>query len=150
MTDDIKALQEKLKRLKLEKDIKKLGGKLEHEKKETKKHEIKEHKESYSEEKARDNIKRLQEQKAQYGGGVRNFLRKANVQAQINEQAKYLKEKQKVRVYGETTERLNAQARMLEAANKVNSLRNVNKVNFESQLPFQPAKKQITYGDLFK
>jgi hypothetical protein len=146
MSEDIKALQEKLKRLKLEKELKKLGG-MKNEKKETPKQEAEE---TYNEAKAREQIKHLQEQKAQYGGGIRNFLRKANVQHSINQHANYLKEKQKIRSYAETTERLNQQAKMLEARNRVNELSKQNQVNFNSMLPFQNQPKQIKFDDIFR
>jgi hypothetical protein len=147
MSEDIKQLQEKLKRLKLEKELKKLGGNIKHEKKETAKQEAKE---TYNEAKAREQIKHLQEQKAQYGGGIRNFLRKANINAQINQHANYLKEKQKIRGYAETTERLNQQAKMLEARNRVNELTKKNQVNFDTMLPFQSQNKQIKFEDIFR
>ena len=148
MSEDIKQLQEKLKRLKLEKELKKLGGNIKNEtKKETPKQEAKE---TYNEAKAREQIEHLQKQKAQYGGGIRNFLRKANVQHSINQHANYLKEKQKIRGYAETTERLNQQAKMLEARNRVNELNKTNQVNFDSTLMFQPNKKQIKFEDIFK
>lgn len=147
MSEDIKSLQEKLKRLKLEKDIKKLGGKIEHEKKETVKQEIKEH---YGESAAKKRIEELQKQKNSMGGGVRNFLRNANINYQINQQAAYLKEKQRIRGYAETTERLNQQAKMIEARNRVNKLMKKEQVNFNSILPFQNQPKQIKFEDIFR
>jgi len=148
MTEDIKNLQERLKRLKLEKELKKLGGNINHEKTETKKKEKTEH--IYGEKEAMEKIKNLQESKKQLGGGIRNFLKKANINAQINDQARFLKDKQRVRGYAQTTERLNQQARMIEAQNRVNELRKTNQVHFDSMLPFQPQKKQIVFEDIFK
>ena len=144
MPDDLKSMQEQVKRLKLKKEIEKLGGKIDHEKKESSNKEYKEHYESA----AKKRIEELQKQKAGLGGGFRNFLRKANINAQINQQASYLKEKQKERNLNAATLRLQQQAKYLEAKNRVRELSAANKVNFDNMLPFQ--SKQIKMEDIFR
>jgi len=102
---------------------------------------------SYNEESAKKRINELQEAKGKLGGGFRNFLRKANVNAQINQERQFLKEKQKLRNIDIATSRLNQQAKLIGAQNRVNQLRKSNQVNFNS--PFQSTSKQIKFEDLF-
>jgi hypothetical protein len=109
--------------------------------------EKKEEKPKYTEEMARANINKLQESKMQAGKGWRGFLRKMNINNQINQQASFLKSKQKERNIEAKIGQINQQVKLVEAQNKLGELRKKNQVHFDN-LPFQ-MNKQIKFEELF-
>jgi hypothetical protein len=133
----IKNLKEEIETIKLSKELTRL------------KDENKQVKPASEEDSVKKRIESLQEAKGKLGGGFRNFLRKANINSQINQQRQFIKEKQRSRNIDVTTTRLNQQAKLIEAQNRVNQLRKTNQVDFNSTLPFQTQKKQIKFEDLF-
>lgn len=100
-------------------------------------------------EETKKEISTLEEQRGKLGGGVRNFLRKAALNKQINDKRQILKTEDKIKNLKKATQLENLRADYLQAKAKSDSFRKANQVNFNDFGLPNNSSKSLKIEDLY-